>query len=335
MEPAQERRDPPCMKPSSRFLPPALLLLTVSVFSQPIPQPLLQARQLSEQGQSRLSIPILEPLVQPDSHVLDEANLGIAWNLLGAAYADVENFDKARHCFENAIHILRQMPGQQVQYATALDNLGALEASANHFDEAKSLHSRAKRLYQDAGYHAGVVVSSSNLTMANIMLHDLRAARASLDGALRETQLATDLTDANRAVFCIAKGSLARAESDFHGAVAAFQLAIDLWTRIYGPRYFMLGVAYALRGLAYEHLGDYPHSLSDYRQALALFEETPGRNTPSYLQIEMAYARTLRVAGSKQEAARVEQEARSAMADVRVQQCSSCTISAESFRARR
>ena len=321
------------MKASRQLLTPILLiLLAAPLFARTVPVQLIQAEQLSAHGQSRAAIAILEPLVQSDSHVLDDANLGIAWNLLGSAYTDFENFDKARRCFENAIHILRDIPDEQVQYATALDNLGSVEGSTDHIDEAKALHSRAKRVYQALGNHAGIAVSSSNLTMINLIQHDLRAARENVTEALRESQLTKQLTENNLATIYTAKGSLARAERDFHGAVAAFQLAIDLWTHSYGPRFFMLGVVYALRAQVFEYMGDHPDAISDYQHALSLLEETPGRNAPAYLTVQIAYAQALRRAGSKQEAARLEKEARSALANVRVQQCSGCTISAESFR---
>ena len=313
--------------------PLLLIFLAVSTFAQQArPPELLQAQALISHGQSHAAITILEPLVQSDSHELDEANLGVAWNLLGSAYIDFENFDKARHCFETAIHILRAIPNEQMQYATALDNLGAVAASTDRFDEAKALHSRARHVYEALGNHAGIAISSCNLTVINIALHDLRSARANLTQAFRESQLTNQLTDNNLAMLHSAKGSLALAEKDFHGAIAAFKLAIDIWTRSNGPRFFMLGAVYALRGQVFEYLGDHPQAISDYRQALSLFEETPGRNSAAYLKVQISYAQALRNAGSRQEAARMEKEAKTALANVRTQQCSGCTISAESFR---
>jgi tetratricopeptide (TPR) repeat protein len=310
-----------------------LVLLAAASFAQhALPPQLLQAQSLSARGQSRAAIAILEPLVQSDSHVLDDANLGVAWNLLGSAYTDFENFDKARRCFENAIHILREIPDEQMQYATALDNLGSVESSTDQYDQAKLLHAKARHVYEALGNHAGVAISSGNLTMLNIAQHDLRAARTNLNEALREIQRTNQLTDNNLATLYSAKGSFALAEGDFHEAIPAFQLAIDLWTHSYGPRFFMLGVVYALRAQVFEYMGDHPNAIADYRQALSLLEETPGRNAPAYLTVQIAYAQALRHAGSKQEAARLEKEARSTLANVRVQQCSGCTISAESFR---
>jgi len=143
------------MRVSRQLLtPPLLILLAVPSFARPVSVQLLQAQKLSEQGQPRTAIAILEPLVQAESHVLDDANLGIAWDLLGSAYQDFENYDKARRCYENAIHILRSIPSEQGQYALALDNLGSVESSTGHLEESKTLRFKARRLYEAAGNHA-------------------------------------------------------------------------------------------------------------------------------------------------------------------------------------
>jgi tetratricopeptide (TPR) repeat protein len=312
--------------------PPLLVLLAVPSFAWTVPPQLLQAQHLSETGQSHAAISLLEPLVQPGSHVFDEANRGIAWNLLGNAYSDFENYDKARRCYETAIHILREIPAEQVQYASALDNLGSIESSIGHLEESKTLRSKAKRLYEALGNHAGIAIASNDLAVIALKQNDLRAAHRNLEETFREAQLTKDLTDNNLATMYTTKGTLVKAERDLHKALAAYQQAIDLWTRGYGPHFFMLGAAYALRGQLYDDLGDHQRAISDMQHALALLEETPGRNTPTYLTIELSYAYILRSAGSKQEASLLEKQAKTGMANLRVQQCSGCTISAESFR---
>src|SRR5882757_5853225 len=100
--------------PRQLLTPPLLILLAISSFAQRVvPAQLLQAQALSEQGESPAAIAILEPLVQQESHVLDEANRGIAWNLLGSAYRHTGNNDKARRCYEAATHILSALPNEQ------------------------------------------------------------------------------------------------------------------------------------------------------------------------------------------------------------------------------
>lgn len=316
--------------PLSALLLP--LLLAVPAFTQTTPQQLLQAQQLSAQGQARAAIAILEPLVQESSHELTEADRGIAWSLLGSAYRNKDDYDKARHCYEAAAHILEAMPNERAQYAAVLDNLGGVEELTGHDNEAKTLQTRAKHLYESVGNHAGIAIASSNLTQIALNQHNLATARMNMELAIQELQLAPEINPDNLAAIYTVKGALARSEQDLHTAIAADQQAIDIWTRYHGPRFYKLGVAYSLRGEAYGMLGNYQQAISDHRQALTLLQESTGRNSRAYLKAELAYADALKRSGSKQEAARLEKEARSTLANTSTLQCGGCTISAESFR---
>jgi len=179
---------------------------------------------------------------------------------------------------------------------------------------------------------AHLAISPANLSTVNLVQHDLCSARQNLTKALYESQFAKQSTDDDLAILYMAKGSLALAKRNFHAARGAFRASIDLWTRDYGPRFFMLGIGYALRAQVFEYRGDHAQAISDFQQALSLFSETPGRNVPAYLTVKFAYAKTLCKAGSKQEADNRQKEAKTAPADSRTHQCSSCNITAESFR---
>jgi tetratricopeptide (TPR) repeat protein len=305
---------------------------TTSFAQQPQPPTLSQAQSLIEQGQSRAAIAILEPLLQPESHVLDDAGRGIAWNLLASAYSDFEDYNKARQSYEMAIRILRSMPSQQVQYASALDGLGAVEESTGHFDESSALRIRARHLYESLGNHSGIAVTSCNLAMLAVEQKNLAIARQNMAKAFHEVQLATGFQGNDLAVMYTVKGALANAERDFRTAIAAYKQAIEIWTRIHGPRFFMLGIAYALLGDEFDKLGEYQEALSDLRHALTLLEDAPGKDSTAYLRVELAYAHALRDSGSKQEASLLEKEAKTTLTRVRAQQCVGCTISAEGFR---
>ncbi len=311
----------------------SIVITAATSFAQQARPPVLsQAQALIEQGQSRAAITILEPLLQSESTALDDADRGIAWSLLGSAFSDFEDYNKARHSYEMAIHLLRAMPSQQVQYATALDGLGSVEESTGHFDESSALRSKARHLYENSGNHSGIAVTSCNLAMIAVEQRNLSAARQNIAKAFHEVQLATGFQDSNLAVLYTVKGALANAERDFRTAIGAYQQAIDLWTRARGPHFLMLGVAYALLGDELDKLGEYKQAIADLRHALTLLENAPGKDSPAYLRVELAYAHALRDSGSKQEASLMEKEAKTALANVRVQRCTGCTISAESFR---
>ena len=129
-----------------------------------------------------------------------------------------------------------------------------------------------------------------------------------------------------------AKSYVAGAVCAFHRALAPYQLAVDILTRNYGPRFVAMGVGYALRAQTLDYIGNHAQALSDYQHALSLLKQAPGRNTPAYLTVQFAYGRSLHKCGLNQEASHLEQVAKASPANVRIQQCAGCNISAESSR---
>ena len=158
------------------------------------------------------------------------------------------------------------------------------------------------------------------LTTVNIVHHDLSVAYTNTAEVLRKPQITN------------AKDYVAGAVCGFHRALAPYQLALDVLTRNYGPRFTTLGVAYALRAQILDYTGNHDQAISNYQHALSLLKHTPGRATPAYLTVQLAYSHSLRKCSLHQEASHLEQVAKTSPANVRIQQCARCTISAESFR---
>jgi tetratricopeptide (TPR) repeat protein len=114
--------------------------------------------------------------------------------------------------------------------------------------------------------------------------------------------------------------------------VLDYQRSIDFWIRARGPKCYFVAVEYSLQGDAYRELGDYSKASGDITAALALVEQTVGRNTPLYAATELAYARLLRASGAKVEAAQKETEAKTLLDAIRRRECDNCSVSAASFR---
>jgi len=316
-----------------RFLTPTLtfILATALPAWAEIPAQLVQAQQAYLAGQPRVAIEILEPLTQDGSQVLDEASQGMALNMLGTSYRDLERYDKARRYYQASIHILKQLPDQRREYASALDNLGGVEELSGHLEASKAARTHAKDIYQELGYHCGQAIALSNLTNIALKQHDLKTARRQMQEAFREIELSPSMDVDNLATIYTVKGALARSEGDLPGAIEADQKAIELWTHTHGAMY-KLGVAYALRAEAYALSGNNQLAVADFKKALELLDVGKGKSSQAYLRAELVYARVLRTMGSAAEASRIEQDAQAISSNLSLRTCGGCTISAESFR---
>lgn len=310
-----------------------LVLLRLQAFAGIAEQSqLLQARTLSNQGEFAQTIRILEPLVHSDPAALDDASRGGAWNLLGLAHMFLGDYNEARHCYENAIHLVRRLPAASSTYASTLANLGTLETSLHQFEAAETPLRKAKGLYAKAGDHAGLEEIALYLATLAIARDNTHAAQRFLAEAFKEAESVQALSDRDRATMYSIKGSLASKTGDLAAAVSDHQQSIDLWVQACGPKCYLVGVEYALQADAYRELGDHSKAKSDITAALILTEQTVGRNTPLYAAMELVYARVLRATGANAEAAQKEAEVSARLDALRRQQCNGCSISAAGFK---
>jgi tetratricopeptide (TPR) repeat protein len=310
----------------------ALAFLTLPAFAETAEQSqLLQAQLLSNQGESAQVVRVLEPLLHREPGALDDASRGMAWNLLGSAYEDSGDYEEARRCYEEAIHLVRTLPSAVSTYATALANLGLLEISTDQLQAAETMH-KAKGLYAKAGDHEGLVAIATDLGTLAIARNDTHAARGFVADAFSEAGRAKDLNDDDRAAMYSARGSLSERTHDPAGAVRDYQQSIDSLLRSHRPKYYLVALDYTLETDAYRELGDYSKANSEITAALVLAEQAAGRNSPLYAGAELTYARLLRATGANAEATRRETEARATLDGIRRQQCNGCSISAASLR---
>ena len=334
LEPTSHRTDVELMKTSlvSAFL--VLVIGSGACLCSPESnlELLNRAAALNDQGQFRAAIELIEPLLVFESHKPDEAVAGVAWNIRALALQNLGNRDEARRSYETALRILRAVPDLSIQYATALDNLGSLEADSGQFAESKALRIRAKELYESVSDHAGAARISSNLALIALGQQNRKEARHYLTDAFYEESLVStpDLRDLAwiDGVACL----VFEGEGDFQAALDPIDRAIALWTRHYGSKYYLLALGYSLRGRVYDALRDYQRATTDLQHSLSLLSENNQSDTKVYFLTEIAYARVLRNSGMKSDASRVESQAQAALERLRHQQCGGCTISAATVR---
>jgi tetratricopeptide (TPR) repeat protein len=291
----------------------------------------LRAFQLWSRGQPKAAIAILEPLLRAGSRFDDARDAGVAWNVLGHSYLDMDRYAEAKQSYQHAMDILRPIASARAQYGATLDSMGMLETSLGQRNEAKMMCEKARQIYAELGDAAGVASTSVDLAMIALGRNDLKAARRCLQTAI-QAQPERAMKADDLAALDAVKSRLALHDSNGAEAIAMAQQAIDLWTQAHGPGCFMLSTGYFLRAQALAQSGDYVPAIRDAQHALAIVEAATGRDTVDFLSAQVVYARILRASGSKQEGSRMAKEAGNALADLERRQCSGCTIDVSGFR---
>ncbi len=310
----------------------ALLLVLPARAQKSATDQIAEAFQLWSGGQERAAIAILEPIVQSRVNGVAETDLGVAWNVLGSCYLDLEMYDQARRAYQHAMELSRPIPALQNQYASALDNMGVLEKAMGNGDSAKALCEKSRHIYETLGDSAGVAITSTNLAVIGIARHDFKGARRAYERALGEAKHTPAMKEDDIAALDSVESALALHDRSPAEAISAVQRAIDRWTRMHGPGFFMIGTGYLLRAQAFAMTGDYARASADAQHALAIAEAAIGRNTFAYLMAEDEYARILRASGDKQQASLLQKQAASELAQIESRQCGGCTINVSGYR---
>jgi tetratricopeptide (TPR) repeat protein len=321
---------------NSQFLPTLLVVLAGTLHplcaQKPIWELLTRASVLNDAGEFRSAFEMVDPLLGANTQKLGQAAVGVAWNIRGLALQNLENFDESRRSYENAIRILRSLPDQAMQYASALDNLGSLEAERGHLQESKALRVRALKLYESVGDHAGAARSASTLAVLALDLGNRKDARHYMAEAHHHQSLVSAPDSRDLAWSFATECLVDEAEGHFQTALDQINHAIDLWTHRYGSKYYALASGYSVRGRLYHALGDDARAAKELRDSLMLLSEDNQGNSKVYFSTEIVYAKVLRNSGMKDDASRMESDARAALDRLAHQQCGGCTISAEGIR---
>jgi tetratricopeptide (TPR) repeat protein len=304
---------------------------SASLYKAQLTSSVLRAFQLWNRGQPKAAIAILEPLLRAGSRFDDARDAGVAWNVLGHSYLDVDRYAEAKQAYQHAMAILRPIASARAQYGTALDSMGMLELSLGQRNEAKTLVEKARQVYAELGDSAAVASTSIDLAVIALGRTDFKAARRCLQSAI-QAQPEKAMTADDVAALDAVKSGLALHDGNAKEAIAMAQQAIDLWTQAHGPWYFLVSNGYLLRAQALAHAGDYVPAIRAAQHALAIVEAVNGRDTVDFLGAQIVYAGILRASGAKQEGSRMAKEAGNALADLERRQCRGCTIDASAFR---
>ncbi len=320
------------MKTLRSLLALCLLISFVSEVSAQVAldRRIVQASELNSRGRSDEAINLLRPLLEPQARFSNPADVGTAWNVLALAYQARGDYDAARRGYEKSLAILRQDATMKLEFASATDNLGSLYFEMHELGPSKSLRAKARQLYEEEGNHSGMARASSGLALIALIQEHRKEAHRNLDDAFCQIKLVSEPDRGDSAALYSIQASLSGHDGDLHAALVAINRAIDLWIEE-TPASYMLPAGYSQRGQIQDALGNHSDAMADFQRALTLFEQNLDGDSQEYYLTEIAYAHAMSGAGSKNEAANVESEARASLSKLGQHQCTNCMISVQSF----
>jgi tetratricopeptide (TPR) repeat protein len=102
--------------------------------------------------------------------------LGYLWATLGVTYNDAGDFPQSLAAYERALPLLAKDPAGRANYATALDNLGALYLEYERMEEAETARKKAWAIRKQIGEPAAIARSQEHLAEIALVLHHYKEA---------------------------------------------------------------------------------------------------------------------------------------------------------------
>src|SRR5262249_31096179 len=99
---------------------------------------------LIAKGKYDSAISMLMPVTESSS--VDSVVRGRAWTLLGFAYKESGQFQKARRCYEQALSTFGDDPAADADRAATFDNFGSLQEELGNLPDAQTLLMKAAEI---------------------------------------------------------------------------------------------------------------------------------------------------------------------------------------------
>ncbi len=131
-------------------------------------------------------------------HLADE-HQGYLWANIAADYRIAADFSHSEEAYDRAIQLLKDRPDARVNYATLLDNLGALYLTYAHVEEASTCLKKALAIRQQLGNQVNIAISLQHIADLDVARHKFKDAEREAAEA-SPALLANASTNGNTAV---------------------------------------------------------------------------------------------------------------------------------------
>jgi CHAT domain-containing protein/tetratricopeptide (TPR) repeat protein len=208
----------------------------------------------------------------------DRTAIAVTLVNLSNAAALLGRFVEARTSAEEAIALLRDIPGQELRLAHALDNLSPILAQINERTEARAAAEEALAIRRaKLGEHDPLVAGSLQM-IASLILQDgdPEAARPLLRQALEIRRAVQGPEHFSVAAVLSLLGDVATQVGDDGEARACYEEALQIRRTAFGPVHPLIGFNLNNLARAHHHLGAYTDAKRCFGEALDVLTDVLG-----------------------------------------------------------
>jgi tetratricopeptide (TPR) repeat protein len=155
-----------------------ITVLSVCAYAQQANE-ILTGPALKEQIESQRSV-----IELATKHQLSKERLGYLWAGLAVMYRRDGDFGQSERAYVRALDLQRDLPAATRNYATTLDNFGALYMVYGRLDDAERYNRMGAKVREKMGYKLDLARSEEHLAEINLAKHRFKQADEEAEWAL-------------------------------------------------------------------------------------------------------------------------------------------------------
>jgi tetratricopeptide (TPR) repeat protein len=275
---------------------------------------LYRATELEQQGQVKEAEDLLHEVIRRAESSDNYLELGVALNNLAVLYAGLERPADAERYFNRAIRLIETLDpsvGTQMLARTKL-HLAAVLVESGRMNEAAKLNVTAllgtlqgpDDQARARGTLAAIAMAKNDLATAEQMLIGVLSFwQSRSEGVNGKAEIATALNNL---------GIIAWRQGRTETAFSRLSQSLQAWRTVVGPENPTIAKAMSNLGSVCMQAKRYDDAANWFQQATGIAQRSMGELHPFTVNIQIAHAKSLKKAGRKSEAGRVEREANEA-----------------------
>lgn len=284
---------------------------------------------LIAKGKYDAAISMLTPITESSS--VNTAVRGRAWTLLGFAYKEAGQFQKARRCYEQALSTFGDDPAADTDRAATFDNFGSLQEELGNLPDAQTLLMKAAEIGERIQDHFRVATVFTEMAGIGIEQKHYKVAKKYLQTAVHEEGLVHGAKMNLVANLYATKGWLESVTGNKIEAVWDYKESLEACKGQFGKQHPLTGWSTLQLGKAYAEEGELDDGIRNIRDGLAILEASAGKSDLRYLVGVVLYAEVLDRTGAHAESVKLGSAARQELDSRLKNQCAGCTISSWSL----
>ena len=312
------------------------LFLFIAVLTGPLFSPVAAQSMSASAVEPSVRIAQKQRMIREGEQIkLSAGKMGYLWATLASSYHDAADGEKALAAYERALQLLRKDSADRANYATVLDNLGALYLEYGRVAESESVRKHALAIRKEIGDPLDVARSEEHMAEIALARHQYKDAEKGSRAAVETLSAAERNGDTHVGTELSALVTLTYAEcmqSKQEDGLLEAEKAMQMVERAYLPGSVEQAHVLMALGFAQWKTGAITGAERSMQDGLRIMREKRGEASRILIGAMFEYRDFLKATARRAEVAMIERQLSGMVPRVTMGACTGCVVSVYALR---